>query len=124
VVTALRAGARWGIRRPIPRESPPTPARVAVGSPARLTVTVRAATERELGALWDQVLGGEHSDAISDGHIGWAFLLDLEAVRRGLGISGYLGAILYAEDGIGPTAAWLYSDGGVLIRAWRAAYGR
>jgi hypothetical protein len=89
----------------------------------RLVLTARGATDLELSSLWRRVVLAEHSDAVSDGRIGWAFLLDLHTVRAELGNGSFRGAIVHAQDGIGATDAFLYWDSRCLASAWAATQG-
>jgi hypothetical protein len=78
----------------------------------------REATSSELQLLWSAVADADYIEDASDGHLGWAFLLDFTRQGGGALFPGFVGAIVYAENEVGPTAAWFYSRAPELADAW------
>jgi hypothetical protein len=82
----------------------------------------REATAQELELLWSAVADGDYVEDASDGHLQWAFLLDFWRQGAAALFPGLTGAVLYAENDVGPTGAWLYSGRDQLAQAWLAAF--
>lgn len=82
----------------------------------------REAKPKELQVLWDAVADGDYVDNSSDGRLRWAFLLDFPRQGAAALFPGLVGAIVYAEDELGPTQARLYAGRAELLLAWQATF--
>ena len=80
------------------------------------------ASAAELATLWDAVTDDDQIEQASDGHLRWAFLLDFARKWVGGSSAGAAGAIVHAEDGQGPIAAWFYTTHVELEQAWNAVF--
>src|SRR5437868_2175044 len=78
------------------------------------------ASPQELEVLWDAVVESDHLQQASDGRRRWSFLVDFQHHWVSSDFPDFAGAIVHAEDGYGPIAAWLYSTPAALARAWDA----
>ena len=82
----------------------------------------REASAQELELLWSAVSDGDYAEDVSDGYLQWAFLIDFRCQGASAIFPGLSGAIVYAENEVGPTAAWLYMGRLELAGAWRDTF--
>jgi hypothetical protein len=82
----------------------------------------RESNGAELELLWSAVTDGDYFEDASDGRRRWAFLFDFHRQGAAAIFPGLVGAIVYAEDAVGPTGAWFYSSSADLAVAWQNAF--
>jgi hypothetical protein len=85
-------------------------------------MSVRESSESELLLLWSGVAEGDYLEESSDGHLRWAFLIDFERQGASALFPGFVGAIVYAENHVGPTGAWFYDSRADLAAAWQRIF--
>lgn len=80
------------------------------------------ASEEQLAVLWDAVNADPKAEQASDGHLRWAFLVDFTCSSVSERFHSGGGAIVHAEDGQGPIAAWFYASNEELNAAWENVF--
>jgi hypothetical protein len=80
------------------------------------------ATAAQLAVLWDAVSHDVYTESASDGRRLWGFRIDFAREGGAELFPGFAGAIVHAENNLGPVAAWFYPSFAELEAGWQAIF--